>query len=134
MNNLTIKSIASSSLGNCYTVDDGQTKILIECGIPIKKIKKGERIVDALGPLVRQNLIRIHSRNEELLTQMDRFTGQEGDDDDLIDSLSMIVYVVPSFAPHRNLPEQFKRAGWTIREIMERSRRKKKGWEGRFKK
>lgn len=102
-------------------------------GVPIKKIKKGERICDALGPLVRQNLIRIHSRNEELLLQMDRFTGQEGDADDLIDSLSMIVYVVPSFAPHRTLPEQFKRAGWTLREIMERGKQKRKGWEGKFK-
>lgn len=40
MNNLTIKSIASSSLGNCYTVDDGKTKLLIECGIPVKKIRQ----------------------------------------------------------------------------------------------
>lgn len=38
---LRIKSIASSSLGNCYTVDDGQTKLLIECGIPAKRIRQG---------------------------------------------------------------------------------------------
>lgn len=40
MNNLTIKSLASSSAGNCYIVDDGQTKILIECGIAIKRIRR----------------------------------------------------------------------------------------------
>ena len=40
MNNLTIKSIASSSAGNCYLIDDGRTQIMIECGIPIKKIRQ----------------------------------------------------------------------------------------------
>lgn len=40
MNNLTIKSIASSSAGNCYIIDNGKTQIMIECGIPIKKIRQ----------------------------------------------------------------------------------------------
>lgn len=37
---MQIKSIASSSKGNCYIVDDGRTKILIECGISYKEIQK----------------------------------------------------------------------------------------------
>jgi len=37
---VTIKSIASSSKGNCDLVDDGKAQLLIECGISIKKIKK----------------------------------------------------------------------------------------------
>ena len=37
---MQIKSIASSSKGNCYIVDDGRTKILIECGIEYKEIQK----------------------------------------------------------------------------------------------
>jgi phosphoribosyl 1,2-cyclic phosphodiesterase len=37
---MQIKSIASSSKGNCYIVDDGRTKILIECGIAYKEIQK----------------------------------------------------------------------------------------------
>ncbi|SNY19283.1 Phosphoribosyl 1,2-cyclic phosphodiesterase [Orenia metallireducens] len=36
-----IKTLASSSKGNCYIVSDGQNKLIIECGISIKKIKKG---------------------------------------------------------------------------------------------
>jgi len=32
--------IASSSKGNCYTIDDGRTKLMIDPGIPIKKIKE----------------------------------------------------------------------------------------------
>ncbi len=38
---MQIKSLASGSTGNCYWVSDGQTQILIECGISIKEIKKG---------------------------------------------------------------------------------------------
>ena len=32
--------IASSSNGNLYTLEDGESKILIECGLPIKGIKR----------------------------------------------------------------------------------------------
>ena len=35
------KSIASSSAGNCYLLGDGETQILLECGIPWKGIMKG---------------------------------------------------------------------------------------------
>ena len=38
---INIKVLASSSKGNCYMIDDSKTKILIEAGIPIKKIKEG---------------------------------------------------------------------------------------------
>lgn len=38
---MEIKIIASGSKGNCYKISDGVTHILIECGIPIKKIKEG---------------------------------------------------------------------------------------------
>lgn len=33
-------SIASSSHGNCYVVSDGNTSILLECGISFRRIKK----------------------------------------------------------------------------------------------
>lgn len=35
-----IKSIASSSKGNCYLISDGETDILIECGLSFRKIKE----------------------------------------------------------------------------------------------
>jgi len=37
---LKFKQIASGSRGNCYTIKDDKTTLLLEAGIPIKKIKK----------------------------------------------------------------------------------------------
>lgn len=37
---MIIESLASGSSGNCYKISDGQTALLIECGLPFKKIKE----------------------------------------------------------------------------------------------
>lgn len=38
---LEIKTLASGSKGNCYCLDDGTSRILLECGITFKEIQKG---------------------------------------------------------------------------------------------
>ena len=38
--NLTITSIASSSAGNCYLLDNGSSRLMIECGITWKRIQQ----------------------------------------------------------------------------------------------
>lgn len=38
---MTFTSLASSSKGNCYIVSDGETSILLECGISFRRIKNG---------------------------------------------------------------------------------------------
>lgn len=38
---MTFTSLASSSKGNCYVVDDGETRLLLECGISMRRIQKG---------------------------------------------------------------------------------------------
>jgi phosphoribosyl 1,2-cyclic phosphodiesterase len=38
---INIISLGSSSKGNCYMIDDGSTKILLECGLPYREIQKG---------------------------------------------------------------------------------------------
>jgi phosphoribosyl 1,2-cyclic phosphodiesterase len=37
---MEIKTLASSSTGNAYILSDGHTSLLLECGIPIDKLKK----------------------------------------------------------------------------------------------
>lgn len=37
---MTFTSIASSSKGNCYLAEDGETRVLLECGIPFRRLKK----------------------------------------------------------------------------------------------
>lgn len=54
---MKIISIASGSSGNCYIISDGKTNILIDCGIPEKRIKEGlwnegMRLSDISGCLV----------------------------------------------------------------------------------
>lgn len=38
---MKISAIGSGSSGNCYRVSDGKTSLLLEAGLPIKKIKAG---------------------------------------------------------------------------------------------
>lgn len=38
---MTFTSLASSSKGNCYLVDDGQTALMLECGISYRRIWQG---------------------------------------------------------------------------------------------
>jgi len=38
---IDITALASGSTGNCYHVTDGKTRLLLECGIPYKRIQQG---------------------------------------------------------------------------------------------
>lgn len=54
---IKIKPIASGSSGNCYYVSDGNSNILLDCGIPVQKIKEflwneGKRLSDIDACLV----------------------------------------------------------------------------------
>lgn len=50
---MLVKALASSSAGNCYLISDGSSSLLLECGIPLKEIrKKGVDLVDLAGCLV----------------------------------------------------------------------------------
>lgn len=40
MSNLTFTSLASSSKGNSYVVSDGETTLLLDCGLTIKELQK----------------------------------------------------------------------------------------------
>jgi len=51
---LTITSIGSSSRGNCYVLDNGETRLFLEAGISLKKIQQqtGFSVSSAVGCLV----------------------------------------------------------------------------------
>lgn len=38
---MLIRSIASGSTGNCYYINDGQNSLLLDAGIPLKRIQEG---------------------------------------------------------------------------------------------
>jgi len=37
---MEVNVLASSSLGNCYIIGDHESKIMLECGLPIKAIRE----------------------------------------------------------------------------------------------
>lgn len=70
--------------------------------IPVSRTRnKASRISYSLGAFVRDGRCKIVERNcKELITQMDMYTGKGSDDDDVIDSASMIFSCVETFAQH----------------------------------
>lgn len=38
---MKIEVLASGSTGNCYRISDGKTSVLLDCGIPLKRIQRG---------------------------------------------------------------------------------------------
>jgi len=37
---IRIRALGSSSRGNCYLIDDGNTNLLLDCGFPIRELRK----------------------------------------------------------------------------------------------
>ena len=69
---MKLKCIATGSTGNCYTLtsNSGETLIL-DCGIPIKEIKKGLNwnIKDVVGCVV-SHIHKDHSKSADTLSKM----------------------------------------------------------------
>lgn len=49
---MRIQVIASGSSGNCYMIDDGAHKLLLDAGIPAREIRKHVRLTDLSGALI----------------------------------------------------------------------------------
>lgn len=51
---ITIEAIASGSSGNCYRVSDGSTALLLDAGIPLRRIQEGIgfRLSEIAGALI----------------------------------------------------------------------------------
>ena len=64
MPDLTFRSLASSSKGNAYLVSDGETVLLLECGLPYKKLaeKSGFTLMNTAACFVT------HDHNDHILS------------------------------------------------------------------
>lgn len=51
---MTFDSLASSSAGNAYLVQDGESRLLLECGLPYRRLQQlmGFSTADLAGCLV----------------------------------------------------------------------------------
>jgi len=51
---MEIKILATGSSGNCYIIEDRKNKMMIECGVPVRKIKKrcGYKLNEVSGCLI----------------------------------------------------------------------------------
>lgn len=49
---MIIKSLASSSRGNCYLISDGVSTLMIECGIKLSEVRKHTKLAELDGCLI----------------------------------------------------------------------------------
>ncbi len=71
---MKIICLASSSSGNCYVIDNGQDKLLLEGGIPYKKIvsklnEHNMKLTDFVGCVVSHS----HNDHSVAITELSRF-------------------------------------------------------------
>lgn len=75
---MNIQTFGSSSKGNCYLIDDGNTKLMIECGVDPKLLKaKGIRLSDIKGCLISHEHID-HSRFAKVISKQVGIYTSEG--------------------------------------------------------
>ena len=74
-----IRAIASGSSGNCYLIWDGSTRILIDAGVPVRRIQSacGFRLSDVTGCLISHEHGDHASHAKDLIRYgIDIYTGQ----------------------------------------------------------
>lgn len=99
--------------------------------LPIKisrQHSKAQRIRSSLGAFVAERKCLIHTSCTKLMRQMEFFTGQGKEHDDLVDAASMLFSVIDKFAQHYWIEPMFRK-GLTLETFFEK---KPKGWEDRF--
>ena len=103
---MEIEVLASGSTGNCYYITDGSTPILIECGIPWKKIQQGLnfKTSEIAGCLVtHEHLDHSKAVREVMRAGIDVYASQG-----TIDALGLSGHRIKA------VREQFKIGSWTI--------------------
>ena len=99
---------ASSSRGNFYVVDDGQTKIMLDCGIPFKQIKEKLNFktheIEAVC-LSHQHMDHSKAARDILKAGLDIYAKQE-----TIDTLGLSGYRIHPIEANK----QFNLGTWSI--------------------
>lgn len=105
---IKITSLASSSKGNCYLIEDLQTTLLLECGISITKIREGLdfKLSSVKGALISHHHLD-HSRSIQVLMRhgIDCYTSQG-----TIDAMEITGHRIHQIEAKK----QFKIGTWTI--------------------
>lgn len=68
---MKITSLASSSRGNCYLIQDGVSSLLLECGIQPKKIRQHIKLSDLDGCLISHE----HLDHSKYAKEIIKYTG-----------------------------------------------------------
>lgn len=105
---MEFQTLASGSGGNCYILSSGNSKLMLECGIPIKKIKEGcgYKLHEVQACLITHEHKDHCKAAQDVLTQgVDVYTA-EG----TARSCGVAGYRVHAIRPH----EQFCIGQWTI--------------------
>jgi phosphoribosyl 1,2-cyclic phosphodiesterase len=68
---MKITSLASSSRGNCYLIQDGVSSLLVECGIQLKKIRQHIKLSDLDGCLISHE----HQDHSKYAKEIIKYTG-----------------------------------------------------------
>lgn len=68
---MQITSLASSSRGNCYLIQDGISSLLLECGIQPKKIRQHIKLSDLDGCLISHE----HQDHSKYAKELIKYTG-----------------------------------------------------------
>lgn len=68
---MQITSLASSSRGNCYLIQDGVSSLLLECGIQPKKIRQHIKLSDLDGCLISHE----HQDHSKYAKDIIKYTG-----------------------------------------------------------
>lgn len=101
--------------------------------VPIKISRtksKGERINLSLGAALREGKVSINEKCTALMREMEFFTGQGNEKDNLVDAASMLFMVCPTFAQHYWTDVKTKRNPFGFKELF--NHRPKGSWEKRF--
>lgn len=105
---MTLKILASGSLGNCYVLTYENKKLVIEAGIPIKEIKKGiDFDIENLEGVICSHVHKDHSLSMEKLANMGIRTYQPYMIDKDILKTVIGPFTITSFpVPHNGTPNR----------------------------